>query len=93
MPTHLHTATSVVTDPGHRHNFKAYGVSGGTTTEVSITTNANTGGALNTYTSATTGPQSNTTGVTVATTTDNTGSGTAMSLVQQSLGINFIIKR
>lgn len=66
-----------ITDPGHRHNFKSYGVAGGTTTEICLPNNANTAGALNTYSSATTGPQSNTTGITAIA----NGSDTAHSIL------------
>jgi hypothetical protein len=67
--SHTHTATSVVTDPGHNHT-----VSGTVSTGGNINTGAGTNGGL-----ATT--NTNTTGITVATTNQSTGSsGTGANL-------------
>ena len=67
--SHTHTATSVVTDPGHNHSYTYYGPpnGGGGATAVYSLTNGTTG--------------TSTTGVTVATTNSSTGvSGTNANL-------------
>lgn len=80
--SHTHTATSVVTDPGHFHNSYGDGAPNG-------------GGAGNALVSSPRTPlptQSAVTGVTVATTNTSAGvSGTNQNLPPY-LGINFIIK-
>jgi hypothetical protein len=69
--THTHTATSVVTDPGHTHSVTTYDQPG--------IGNAGGGGARVNAQSATSG--SNTTGITVATTNASAGtSGTNANL-------------
>lgn len=84
MPSHTHTATSTVTDPGHNH----------TTTGISASQDGNgyvvTGGpsdwsdpgVLN----------SATTGITVSTTNASTGGGAAHENRPPYLGLGFIIK-
>jgi microcystin-dependent protein len=80
--SHTHTATSTVTDPGHNHtipgNFSTYG--GG-----------NSSGANNTFNSQP-NTNSSTTGVTVATSINSTGSSGTGANLPPYLGINFIIK-
>ena len=67
LPTHTHTATSTVTDPGHFHTT-AYFTAGGSTAN-GLFSNANTSSALNTNSAVT--------GITVATTNASAGtSGT-----------------
>ena len=79
---HTHTATSVVTDPGHTHSYTAPALAAN-----------NAAGSIPDYittTSATTG--SNTTGITVATTNASTGvSGTNANLPPY-YALAFIIK-
>jgi microcystin-dependent protein len=79
MPTHSHG----VTDAGHQHTFHTYTTTGANgTLPVGQTGTEQVG-------SPTFGPVSAAvTGITI----NNTGSGTAMSLVQPSLGITYIIK-
>jgi microcystin-dependent protein len=78
--SHTHTATSVVTDPGHFHAANSQSV------QPNIT-----GGSGN-INSASGNTSSATTGITVATTNSTTGvSGTGANL-QPYLAINFIIK-
>ena len=78
--THTHTATSVVTDPGHFHSVSAGSI---------VTASLNSGGSVNLGTSNT---STATTGITVATTNASAGvSGTNANLPPY-LGINFIIK-
>jgi hypothetical protein len=61
--SHTHTATSTVTDPGHNHTYSVVQTSGGA------------GGGTSSYTTtATVNTGSRTTGITVATTNDSTGS-------------------
>jgi hypothetical protein len=60
LPTHTHTATSVVTDPGHFHDYNSPGLSGAGGGAFS--------GIFNTQQTST-----ETTGITVATTNANAG--------------------
>jgi hypothetical protein len=71
LPTHTHTATSVVTDPSHQHSVPSGGAGA---------SNYALGGPAGSFSaSQTTGLQS--TGITVATTNDNAGtSGTNANL-------------
>jgi microcystin-dependent protein len=78
--THTHTATSVVTDPGHFHNYGGIQQQGGGQDSV-ITAQGS---------SATT--QSKTTGITVATTIATAGVTETNANLPPYLGINFIIK-
>lgn len=78
MPSHTHTATSVVTDPGHTHTF------GGNN---AAATGSAVGGSSGTSTT-----NSNTTGITVATTNANTGGGGAHNNVQPTIILNKIIR-
>jgi hypothetical protein len=71
--SHTHTATSVVTDPGHNHNLKYDGISAGGGNE----RDPQNAGPL----TLTTAIESNTTGITVATTNASAGvSGTNANL-------------
>jgi hypothetical protein len=73
LPTHTHTATSVVTDPGHEHNLNSYQTSP-TSAGFGFSFGANEGGETADNVRRT---QSITTGITVATTNANAGvSGT-----------------
>jgi len=72
--THNHTATSAVTDPGHSHSFSSALILGTTTDGVTGTVSG--GGNAGALTIV-----SNTTGITVATTINNSGnSGTNANL-------------
>jgi microcystin-dependent protein len=91
MPAHNHTATSTVTDNGHAHTLP-------------ITWSGNGGGVggfiHGGQTPGSADPQggvvpvtsTQTTNITVATTTANTGGGTAHNNVQPSITVNYIIK-
>jgi len=85
LPNHNHsaTSTSTVSDPGH---FHIYYLKTGSGYRPSAGQNESNGYDANTST--------NTTGITVATSTTigNTGSNTAISTVSPYLGIYFIIK-
>ena len=71
--THTHTATSVVTDPGHFHGIDGYATPGGATTGIVRTGEGQSPSTVNT--------QSKTTGITVATTNASSGvSGTNANL-------------
>ena len=71
--SHTHTATSVVTDPGHLHTFTNYSVSnGGATTPIIGNSNTRT----------TTNTNSAVTGISVATTNSTTGSSGTNANVQ-----------
>jgi microcystin-dependent protein len=81
--SHTHTATSVVTDPGHRHNATD---GNGTLYNGPYIAGATSSGATTSQT------ETATTGITVATTNTSAGvSGTNANLPPY-LGINFIIK-
>ena len=82
MPSHTHTATSVVTDPGHFHTG-AYLSGGQNTGSASPPAVA----AVNTQPTST-----KTTGITVATTNDATGSGTAFSILNPYYALAYIMK-
>ena len=69
LPTHTHTATSVVTDPGHQHNLNSYQTSP-TSVGFGFFSGANEGGETADNVRRT---QSITTGITVATTNANAG--------------------
>lgn len=97
IPAHTHTATNVLTDPGHTH-FTT--LSGGQVTITSTTPIAQTAtyggntsyslaGAVGTPDIGVT--NSNTTGITVATTNSSTGGGLAHSNVQPGLGCYYIM--
>ena len=84
LPAHNHSATSTVTDPTHSHPFYA-----------TVSSYGPRGGAGGEYWGAQ--PSSSTTsaastGITVATTTANTGSGTSFTNLPPYLGIYYIIK-
>jgi len=78
--SHTHTATSVVTDPGHNHT-----VSGTVSTGGNINTGAGTNGGL-----ATT--NTNTTGITVATTNQSTGSSGTNANLPPYYALAYIMK-
>jgi microcystin-dependent protein len=81
--SHTHTATSVVTDPGHTHTFSIGPRLGGS---YNYPSNSDSIGGTGV------GTNSNTTGITVATTNSTEGvSGTGANLPPY-LAINFIIK-
>jgi hypothetical protein len=80
MPSHNHTATSNVTDPGHAHNEQAV-ASGSVGANFSVTGNNLNAGASS-GTSIATG--SATTGISVATTVNSSGSGGAHNNVPLS---------
>jgi microcystin-dependent protein len=86
LPSHSHSATSTVTDPGHVHTPYVAGTTfvanGGSTGGTGPNSNASLA-----YTTA-----SAVTGISVATSIGNTGSGTAATTISPYLGINFIIK-
>jgi len=84
LPAHTHTATSVVTDPGHNHTIGYTGTlsfSGG-------------GGGANTFWGAGSNQatNTNTTGISVATTNATTGSGIAFSILPTYYALAFIQK-
>ena len=84
--SHTHTATSVVTDPGHNHTW-------GRGLEID---DQGSGSSFNEYTRApgsdTTVIQSATTGITVATTVASSGSSGTDANMQPYLAMQFIIK-
>jgi microcystin-dependent protein len=82
MPSHTHTATSTVTDPGHTHTIPR--------TEVITGSGPNAiedGPVVGSYT-----VPSNTTGITVATTLATAGSGTSFSILNPYYALAFIQK-
>jgi microcystin-dependent protein len=88
MPAHTHTATSTVTDPGHRHyvgsNDSTADPGGNPNQE--FVRDAGVGNGPNTYSNTTT------TGITVATTNASTGSGTSFSILNPYYALAFIQK-
>jgi len=80
LATHTHTATSVVTDPGHLHSY----------TTSNLTINADNGGNR-AGASTTLNTASATTGITVATTIANAGTGSSAN-VPPALVVSYIIK-
>lgn len=78
LPSHNHTATSTVTDPGHTHSSNA---------QQQNSANQLAGGGSTTTASATATINSNTTGITVATTIGNTGSGTAATTISPYIAV------
>jgi microcystin-dependent protein len=81
--SHTHTATSVVTDPGHIHGAflgESSAATGGTTRT------SKTGSADNSYIN------SNTTGITVATTNSTEGSSATNANLPPYIAVGFIIK-
>jgi microcystin-dependent protein len=82
MPNHTHTATSVVTDPGHTHAIPS------TTNITGTGPNAiEDGPVVGSYT-----VPSNTTGITVATTNSSVGSGTSFSILNPYYALAYIMK-
>lgn len=78
--SHTHTATSVVTDPGHTHNSgETIGVSGGGVSARGITSGGNQTG-------------SNTTGITVATTNASTGTSATNANLPPYYALCYIMK-
>jgi len=80
MPSHSHTATSTVTDPGHSHIISS------TSTGV-ISTSGNYVGTTGTQRSSI-----EVTGITVATTLTSTGSGTAFNILNPYYALAYIMK-
>lgn len=72
MPAHGHSASSVVTDPGHTHT-------------VASSTPFNATGGVGNAPAGSTNTGSSTTGITVATTITNTGGGAAHNNVQKTV--------
>ena len=85
MPAHTHTATSVVTDPGHTHLSNAVGL---------VSPNINWTGAGGSFYNNTnnTNTASATTGITVATTNASVGSGSSFSILPPYYALAFIQK-
>jgi microcystin-dependent protein len=83
MPAHTHTATSVVTDPGHLHAVSGRDstadIGGGSAQEF-----IQPGSGINTTTA--------TTGITVATTNASVGSGTSFSILNPYYALAYIMK-
>jgi microcystin-dependent protein len=79
MPSHTHTATSVVTDPGHFHNIQVAGSGSGNPN------NSNAG-------SSTAATSAATTGITVATSLATTGSGTSFSVLNPYYALAYVMK-
>jgi len=83
LPAHTHTATSVVTDPGHLHAVSGRDstadIGGGSAQEF-----IQPGTGINTTTA--------TTGITVATTNSSVGSGTSFSILNPYYALAFIQK-
>lgn len=77
LPSHNHTATSTVTDPGHLHTDNGsqltYGTTSGPDSGQSWANSHNTGSA--------------TTGITVSTSIGNTGSGTAITTISPYIAV------
>ena len=84
LPSHSHSATSTVTDTGHQHTIPIAGGNG------SVNSSNDLVGSPGQDTGRVT--ETATTGITVATSIGNTGSGTAATTISPYLGINFIIK-
>jgi len=82
IPSHTHTATSVVTDPTHTHTYTYYNAAGSTA--------AGVGGNTPNLTSGTTAAAS--TGITVATTNANTGGGGGHSHSFTGTAINLAVQ-
>jgi hypothetical protein len=81
MPSHTHTATSTVTDPGHHHSYyTAFSAVGG----------AAGSDLRNGYGYYSTGDS--VTGITVATTNATAGSGTSFSILNPYYALAFIQK-
>jgi microcystin-dependent protein len=90
LPSHTHTATSVVTDPGHFHISGVpsdYSAGFGSSTIGSTNQKAGTG-------TTTSSPNTNTvtTGITVATTNASVGSGTSFSILNPYYALAYIMK-
>jgi microcystin-dependent protein len=84
MPSHTHTATSVVTDPGHFHSFST-NVLGQSGSSAGV---GWTGGSQPIIS----GTLSKTTGITVATTNDTNGSGTSFSILNPYYALAYVMK-
>lgn len=85
LPAHTHTASSIVTDPGHTHDITDMPIWGDSSTPNPYDSNA---GEVHRDTKTT---NSATTGITVATTIGSTGGGDPHSNIQPSLGCYYII--
>jgi microcystin-dependent protein len=83
LVSHTHTATSVVTDPGHRHSFTQINNTAGGAGGYGILQGGSAGDdAINT----------NTTGITVATTNSTEGSSATNANLPPYVAVGFIIK-
>jgi microcystin-dependent protein len=82
MPAHTHTATSVVTDPGHTHTIpRTENITGAGPNAIED------GPVVGSYT-----VPSNTTGISVATTNASVGSGTSFSILNPYYALAYIMK-
>ena len=91
--THTATSTSSVTDPGHRHNFNSQGQTAGGGGGYALSQQNNAGGSnLTGYTPG--AINTNTTGITVSTSTtvNSTGSSGTNANLPPSIALNFIIR-
>jgi len=77
LPSHNHSATSTVSDPGHTHTSNAQVYNGQSLAGGGSQTVYPQGATIN----------SNTTGITVATTIGNTGSGTAATTISPYIAV------
>jgi hypothetical protein len=90
LVSHNHTATSIVTDPGHKHNTDnptgGYTLGGGSTS-VGTISNQTTGGLLNTVI-----VQTNTTGISVGTTVSTAGDSATNANLPPYYALAYIMK-
>ena len=89
MPAHTHTATSVVTDPTHRHNVGSNDSTanpGSDAGNQEFVRNSGAGNGPTTYSSY------ESTGITVATTNASVGSGSSFSIIPSYYALAFIQK-
>ena len=89
LPAHTHTATSTVTDPGHTHTTTWNNIDDfnqGSNSPGAEQSPDTTQGTFNIATN------SNTTGITVATTNASTGSGTSFSVLNPYYALAYIMK-
>jgi microcystin-dependent protein len=84
LVSHTHTATSVVTDPGHTHNIEVWNQTNITGNYPARSGNANSNGDAVT--------QSKVTGITVSTTNSTEGSSATNANLPPYIAVGFIIK-
>jgi len=89
LPAHTHTATSTVTDPGHTHTTTWNNINDFTSGSQTPGAEQNPDDAQGTFNIAT---NSNTTGITVATTNASTGSGTSFSILNPYYALAYVMK-